>query len=202
VNFKRRIRTIFSAGAFVAAAFLLSGCVESAGSILPDSQTVFGPRLKLQFYKLRKGFGQEPVQAGFTWNGGLYANAGRTLHEVGAFSVHPFEGGDYIIQVVPERQARVTQFALLHRLADGVYETFPIDEADADEPTRAAYCGKGDNNNPRACRIETRDQLFAFARATAVRHTDDGVLVIRLPDGADRPQRQQRPVRRGPPPRR
>ena len=180
-------------------ALSLSGCIDSAGSILPDSQPVFGQRLKLQFYKLHKGFGREPVQASFNWNGGLYANAGRGLREVSAFSVHPFEGGDYIIQVVPERQAQVTQFALLHKLADGVYQTFTIDEDDADEPTRTTYCGKGDKTNPRTCRIETREQLFAFARATAVRHKDDGVLVIRLPDGAEKPQR---PARRAPPQRR
>jgi hypothetical protein len=33
-----------------------------------------------------------------------------------------------------------------------------------------------------ACRIETREQLFAFARATAARRKTDGGLAIRLPD--------------------
>jgi hypothetical protein len=176
-------------------ALSLSGCIDSSGPILSDSQPVFGQRLKLQFYRLSKGSAQQLQPASYAWNGALYTYAGG-LRDISAFSVHPFEGGDYIIQVVPERQARVTQFALLHKLTEGVYQSFNIEEDDADEATRVAYCGKGTKTEPRVCRIETRDQLFAFARATAARHKADGVLVIRLPDGAERPQR---PVRRPPP---
>jgi hypothetical protein len=36
-----------------------------------------------------------------------------------------------------------------------------------------------------ACRIETRDQLFAFARATAARKKDNGGLAIRLEDSPE-----------------
>ncbi len=177
-------------------ALSLSACVDSSGPILSDSQAVFGPRLKLQLYGLRKGYADEPQQVNFNWNGALYAHAGGGLREVSAFSVHPFEAGDYIIQEVPAKRARITEFALLHKLAEGVYQVIVIHEGDADEPTRAAYCGKGDKANPSSCRIETRDQLFAFARATAARQHDDGGLVIRLPDGSQRPERK---VRRAPP---
>ena len=177
-------------------ALTLSGCIDSSGPILPDSQPVFGPRLKLQFYGLRKGFARDPEQANFTWNGALYAHAGGGMKDVSAFSIHPFEAGDFIIQSVPAKRARITEYAVVHKLVDGVYQVVVIDEADADEPTRAAYCGKGEKNN-RSCRIETRDQLFAFARATAARQKDDGGLVIRLPDGSDSPARS---ARRGPPP--
>jgi hypothetical protein len=180
-------------------ALSLAGCISSSSPILSDSQAVFGPRLKLQLYGLRKGFAHEPQQVNFIWNGALYAHAGGGLRDVSAFSVHPFEAGDYIIQVVPERQARISEFALLHKLAEGVYQVLAIDEADADEPTRVALCGKGDKTSPAACRIETRDQLMAFARATAAQRKDDGGLVIRLPDGPERPERAVR--RRPPPPR-
>jgi hypothetical protein len=176
-------------------AFSLSGCIDSSSPILSDSQAVFGPRLKLQLYSLRKGYADDPIQVNFNWNGALYTQAGGSLREVSAFSIHPFEAGDYIIQEVPAKRARITEFALLHKLAEGVYQVVAIDEADADEPTRAAYCGKGDNADPSSCRIETRDQLLAFARATAARRKDDGGLVIRLPDGSERP------LRRGSPPR-
>jgi hypothetical protein len=115
------------------------------------------------------------------------------MREVSAFSVNRFEAGDYILQVVPSGKVRATEYALLHRLAEGVYQVLPIDEADADEPTRAAYCKRVDKS---PCRIENREQLFAFARATAARQKDDGGLVVRLPDAAERrPQ-----ARRAPPP--
>ncbi|MEI9803885.1 MAG: hypothetical protein WDN48_04715 [Pseudolabrys sp.] len=90
---------------------------------------------------------------------------------------------------MPAKRVRITEYALLHKIADGVFQVLPIDEEDADEPTRVAYCGKGEPNDPSPCRIQTRDQLFAFARATAARRKDDGGLVIRLPDGSDKAER-------------
>ncbi len=61
-----------------------------------------------------------------------------------------------------------------------------IDEADADEATRAANCTHPGGT---ACRIATREQLFALARATAAHHKDEGGLALRLPDApAKRPR--------------
>ena len=121
-----------------------------------------------------------------------------------AFSVHPFEAGDYIIQEVPVKRPRITEYALLHKLADGVYMVWPIDESDADEPTRAAYCGSPTGT---ACRIETREQLFAFARATAARNKQTAAGAARCrPRGeaarAARPPAHRPPPRRPPQPRR
>jgi hypothetical protein len=190
------------AGIAALCALSLAGCIDSSGPILASAQDVFGPKLKLQFFTLREGRGREPTQAEFTWNGSLYTHSGGGMREVSAISVHPFEAGDYIIQDVPAKRPRISEYAVLHKLSDGVYMVWPIDEMDADEPTRAAYCGKGDKKDPSPCRIETREQLFAFARATAARNKPDGGLVVRLPDGSENPQRAaKQPVRR-PPPRR
>jgi hypothetical protein len=180
----------FTLRAAVAAlcALSLSGCIDSASPILPDAQPVFGPRLKLQLYGLRKGFVRDPEQVTFTWNGALYARTGGGMKDVSAFSIHDFEAGDYIIQSVPAKAAGITEYAVVHMLVDGVYQVNVIDEDDADEPTRAAFCGKGAKND-RSCRIETRDQLFAFARVTAARRRTDGGLALRLLDGSDRPER-------------
>ena len=171
-------------------ALALAGCVESSGPILAENAPVFGPRLKLQFYALRNGYAGDPQQANYTWNGNLYAHAGGGMREVSGFSIHPFEAGDYIIQTVSSKRIRISEFALLHRLAEGVWQVVPIDEADADQATRAAYCSKAGSA---PCNIATREQLFAFARATAARRHDNGGLVIRLPDGSrQQPSRQPR----------
>ena len=170
----------------------LSGCIDSASPILSDSQPVLGQRLRLQLYGLRKGYAVDPEQATFVWNGALYAHAGGGMKDVSAFSVHPFEAGDFIIQTVPAKKASITEYAIMHKLVEGVYQVVVIDEADADEPTRAAYCKKGDKND-HACRIETREQLFAFARATAARRKDDGGLAIRLRDEPERPAKRRSP---------
>jgi len=195
-------RLFASAAACALCALSLAGCIDSSGPILANSQDLFGAKMKVQLFSLREGRGREPVQAEFTWNGSLYSHAGGGLREVSAFSVHPFEAGDYIIQEVPVKRPRITEYALLHKLADGVYMVWAIDEDDADEPTRAAYCGKGDKKDPASCRIETREQLFAFARATAARNKQDGVLAVRLPEGAAKPQRAARAPARRPPPQR
>lgn len=171
-------------------ALSVSGCIDSASPILPDSQPVFGQRARFQLFGMSKSLAVDPEQATFTWNGALYAHSSGGMKDVSAFSVHPFEAGDFIIQSVPANRARITEYAVMHKLMDGVYQLVVIDEADADEPTRAAYCGKGEKND-RSCRIETRDQLLAFARATAARQKTEGGLVIRLPEDTERPARRK-----------
>jgi hypothetical protein len=176
-------------------ALSVSGCIESASPILLDAQPIFGKSLRFQLFGMRKGVAVDPEQSSFSWNGALYAHTGGGMRDVSAISIHPFESGDFIIQSVPANRARITEYAVMHKLVEGVYQVVAIDEADADEPTRAAYCSKGERGD-RSCRIATRDQLFAFARATAARPKDDGGLAIRLPD------EPERPARRAPPPQR
>ena len=184
-----------SAALLVFACLALAGCIDSSGPILTDSQQAFGPKLRVQLYTLRDGVAQEPERAAFAWNGALYEHAGGGMRDVSAFSVHPFEGGDYIIQEVPRKRPRIAEYALLHKIADGVYLVQAIDEADADEPTRAALCGKGDAKDPAPCRIATREQLFAFARATAAHRKQDGGLALLLPaetEHAKKPRARRR----------
>ena len=180
----------FTGATFAAlCALALSGCIASTAPILTDSNAVLGESLKLQLFGLRDGAAHDPERASFKWNGKLYAHAGGGMKEVRGFSLHPFEGGDYILQETPANRKDIIEYAVLHPIADGVYQVLAIDEADADEPTRTAACGKDDKLVPSSCRITTREQLFAFARATATHRKTTGGLAIRL---ADEPQRKSR----------
>ena len=165
--------------AIVACAALLSGCINSAAPILTGAQPVLGPKLSLQLYSLRKGYAHEPEQATYSWNGTHYAHANGGMKDIPGFTAHPFEAGDYIIQTMPHKPAQKIEYAVMHPLAAGVYLVAVIDEDDADASVRAASCKHPGGS---ACRIETHDQLFAFARATAARRKDDGGLAIRLAD--------------------
>jgi hypothetical protein len=178
------------------AGLALSGCIDSSGPILSDSQQAFGPRLRVQLFTLHQGFARDPEQATFVWNGSLYTHAGGAMREVAAFSVNPFEGGDFILQEVSVKRPRIAEYALAHKLVDGVYQVLAIDEADADEPTRAAFCGKGGPKDAASCRITTREQLLAFARATAARRRQDGGLAVLLSAEPERPARHHRRHRR------
>ena len=185
------MKSIIIRAAFAAlCALSLSGCIDSASPILSDSQPIFGQRARFQLFGMRKGIAVDPEQVTFAWNGARYTHAGGGLKDVSAFSAHPFEAGDFIVQSVPAKDPRMTEYAVMHKLVDGVYQVNVIDEDDADEATRSANCGKGEKND-RSCRIATREQLFAFARATAARRKDEGGLVIRLPDKSEQPAKRR-----------
>ena len=160
-------------------ALALSGCIDSSGPILTDSQPALGPRLNLQLYALRDGHAFNPEQARFAWDGKFYAQSGIGMNDVSRFTVHPFEGGDYIVQALSTRHPEHTEYALMHPLVEGVYQVIAIDEDDADAATRAVNCK---HPGGAACRIETRGQLFTFARATAAKRNTGGGLAIRLED--------------------
>jgi len=109
----------------------------------------------------------------------IYVKAGGGTHDVAAFTVHLFEVGDAILQSAPVNKAQSTEYALMRKLAEGLYQVIAIDEDDADAATRAAECK---HPGGAACRIETREQLFTFARATAAKRKTDGGLAIQLDD--------------------
>jgi hypothetical protein len=181
------VKSFLFRAAFVALCGLaLTGCIDSSGPILTDAQPILGPRLNLQLYSLREGHAHDPERASFAWNGKLYVRSGGGMKDVSSFTVHPFEAGDSIIQSSQLRHPQIAEYALMRKLAEGVYQVIAIDEDDADEATRAAQCKHPGGT---ACRIETREQLFAFARATAAKRKTDGGLAIQL-DDVPHPQRR------------
>jgi hypothetical protein len=178
-------RSIVHAAAATLCALSLSGCVDSAGPILPDAQPLFGKDLRLQFYTLRNGFADEPEQASFKWDGDRYAHAGGGMSDITAFTVHRLEGRAYIVQSAAAKRPNIIEYAVAHELTDGIYQVTAIDEDDADGTTRARNCRRADGSH---CRITTRKQLFAFARATDAQQKGKGVLVLRLANGSEPPQ--------------
>ena len=158
---------------------MLSSCIDSSAPILSGAAPVFGQQARFQFYTLRDGIARDPQTATYRWNGALYTRTGGGPRDIDGFSAHQFEGGAFIIQTVSARRPRITEYALAQKLVDAVYLVTPIDEADADEATRSEYCSKLAGS---ACHIEKRDQLFAFARATAAKSHDHGALALKLSD--------------------
>jgi len=168
-------------GAAAAAACLaLAGCVDSAAPILTDSRPLLGERLDLRLYTLRDGkISDDGEGAIFVWNGQAYANIVKSLSDVAYFSVHPFDDGNFIVQTYPLDHARGNEYALMRPtgLVKEAYVLAAIDEEDADTATRKANC---DTSNTHACRVSTRDQLFALARATAAHPHPYGALVVNV----------------------
>jgi hypothetical protein len=159
-------------------ALSLAGCIDSAAPIMTGAEPVLGPQLHLQFYGLHKGVADDPEQASYRWDGARYAHVSGGMADVAAFSLHPFEGGTFIVQSMPLKKTGGIEYAVMRKLTEGVFHVVPVDEDDADAATRAANCKPAGHS----CRIETRDALYALARATAAKHKADGGLAIRLPD--------------------
>lgn len=167
------------AGAILCA-LALAGCVDSSGPLLSDAQPVLGEQVRLQFYSLRKGTADEPEQATYKWDRGAYQRTGGGMADIDSFSVHPLARDTFVVQSAAAKRPGMFEYAVARRLVDGVYQVIAIDEADAGRVTRARFCRRASDSS---CRIQTRNQLYAFARATAERRRGQGGLVLRLADG-------------------
>jgi hypothetical protein len=125
---------------------------------------VWGEQLRLQFHSLRKGTADEPEQATYKGDRGAYRRTGGGMTDIGSFSVHPLARDTCVVQSTAAKRPGMFEYAIARKLADGVYQVIAIDEADAGRVTRARFCKRSSDSS---CRIEKRNQLYAFARATA-----------------------------------
>jgi hypothetical protein len=178
VNIAGLLKGTLRGGGFVLCAILLAGCIDSAEPILTDAKPVFGPRFKAQLFTLGDGVAKDPTQEQFTWDGKRYVSTS-AKPTIEPFTAFPFGAGDFIVQSVTVKPPVKAEYALLHKLVDGVFIGRVVDEDDADEQTRAASCKKTDKYT---CRVETREQLLALVRATAAKHHQSGGLVVMVDD--------------------
>jgi hypothetical protein len=172
IRSKRRAGSV----AALLTAVLLAGCVDSAAPLLAGATPMFGPTVRVHGYSLAEGRATGPDVGNFRWDGTQYRVVGRPTFDVAAFTAVPLAGDDLIIQSRSSRsQVKGIEYALARKLTEGVYFMAAIDEADADEATRAKFCGK---NPSSGCRLENPDALLAFARATAARPDPKGSVAI------------------------
>jgi hypothetical protein len=154
----------------------LTGCVDSAAPLLDGAQQVFGPTVRIHGYSLTGGRASGPEVANFRWDGAQYRVVGRPTFDVASFTAVPLGGNDLIVQSRSSRpQVKGIEYALARKLAEGVYLLAAVDEADADEATRAKFCVKSPASS---CRLESSEALLAFARATAARPDQKGSLAV------------------------
>jgi hypothetical protein len=157
----------------LASIILLTGCISSDAPILTDGQPLLGDQPHLQFYTVRDGGAREPATVTFRWRDGRYVPVGGTQKDIGPFTPHVFEGADLLIQSI--RPGKPVEYAIARQLAEGTYLLFAVDEADADDATRAKYCN---TDHSVACPVTTREAVLAFAHATAAKPHSTGGLAI------------------------
>ncbi len=151
-----------------------SACVSSTEPILSDGHALLGDGGQIHLFDVQEGATRNPRTHQFQWAGRRYTARGRPI-EVSDFTVHAYEGRYLIVQARAQRPPRPYFYALARRIADGVYLVFAINPNDATDTARTRFCIKtGDT----PCRIETPEQLFALARATAAKEPEHGKLAV------------------------
>jgi hypothetical protein len=153
-------------------ALALTGCISASGEILGDAKAILGDRIQVHAFTSSKDGKRDYTTGIFEWSGSRYV---RRSGDFTDFTIHPYEGRDLIIQSPTSRGSTTINFGLARRIAEGVYLILPIQDEDADEPTRARFCTKTQGAD---CRISTPEQLFVFARASAARDEDIGGVVV------------------------
>jgi hypothetical protein len=150
----------------------LTGCISASGWILGDAKAILGDRIQVHAFASPKDGKRDYTTGIFEWSGSQYV---RRSGDFTDFTIHPYEGRDLIIQSPTSRGSTIINFGLARRIAEGVYLIIPIQEEDADEPTRERFCTK---TQSASCRISTPEQLFVFAKATAARDEDTGGVAV------------------------
>jgi len=150
----------------------LTGCISAPREILGDARAILGERIQVHAFTAPRNGTRTYSTGTFEWSGSRYV---RRSGDFTDFTIHPYEGRDLIIQSQTSRGSTTIEFGLARRIAEGVYLILPIQEEDADEPTRERFCTK---TQGASCRISTPEQLFVFARATAARDEDNGGVAV------------------------
>jgi hypothetical protein len=150
----------------------LTGCISATGPILGDAKAILGERIQVHAFAGPKDGKRDYTTGIFEWSGSRYVRRSGNFTD---FTIHPYEGRDLIIQSQSSRGSTTIDFGLARRVTEGVYLILPIQEEDADEPTRARFCTK---TQGASCRISTPEQLFVFARATAARDEDTAAVAV------------------------
>jgi hypothetical protein len=161
-------------------------CISSTEPILGDANSILGQQGQIHLYDIEEGATANYRSHPFQWDGRRYVVRGRGA-EISEFTVHPFEGRDLIVQARAQRPLRPHFYALARKLAEGVYVLTNIDANDADEGTRNRFCIK---TRDAPCRIETPEQLFVFARASAARENEGGGRLAVLVRAKPKPKRR------------
>jgi len=164
----------------VAAALVLSGCVESQTSLITDARPLLGQQFEVHLYEdFVDGKAADFHTANYRWQDGQYVRGSGAARDAKRFVAQSLAGNDFLLQSSDD-SGKPFYFWIGRKLAVGVYMIFPLDETDVDDATRIAICGK--DRPVGFCPIGAYDHLLTLARATAakpVRKAALGVVLTR-----------------------
>jgi hypothetical protein len=163
-----------------AMALVLAGCVESQRPLLEGAQPLYGDWSVFSHQRLANGRVASPKQemALIRWTGQRYALVSESQGRVRELTIHPLDADTALIQGVEGGGffgSATFVYAVARKQMDGVWAVIPVDPAAAPQ-IRARACAAGREGR---CRIDSRADLIALARATAATvGSADGLLVF------------------------
>jgi hypothetical protein len=161
----------------VTAALALSACVESQVPLLTDAQPLLGQQFDVHLYEnFVDGKAGDFHMAGYQWKDNNYVRGSGLARDATRFVAQPLAANDFLLQSTDNKN--LFNYWIGRKLSVGVYLIIPLDEADADDATRTAACGKDVQEG--ICRVTTYDQLLKMARATAAKPVRNAALGVVL----------------------
>ena len=125
----------------VTAALALSACVESQIPLLTDAQPLLGQQFDVHLYEnFVDGKAGDFHTAAYQWKDGNYLRGNGLARDAKRFVAQPLAANDFLLQSTDSKD--LFNYWIGRKLSVGVYLIIPLDEADADDATRTAVCGK------------------------------------------------------------
>lgn len=179
LGLSRRIDAFFHGKVAALAALLVvllaqSGCVTSTAPLLTGAKAELGAEGQIHTFGLRPGKEKEPEgiddmgPATFQWSGNRYLLRGNDRLPFSAFTVHPFEGKDRLLQILTKDGGEVLYF-VARPIMQGAYALIPL--IARDDAARKKLCP----TDPAICHFTAPEQVYDLARAAA---RDPGAMPI------------------------
>ena len=163
--------------AAVTAALALSACVESQVPLLTNAQPLLGQQFEVHLYEnFVDGKAGDFHTAAYQWKENNYVRGSGLARDAKRFVAQALAVNDFLLQ--PTDSKNLFNYWIGRKLSVGVYLIIPLDEADADDATRTAVCGKDQPEG--ICQVETYEQLLKMARATAAKPVRNAALGVVL----------------------
>jgi len=180
------LRRIGIAAATASATLILSGCVESEKALLTDAKPLLGQQFEVHLYESFVDKKANSFHSSvYHWKDGQYVRESGLARDVRRFVAQPLSSNDFLIQATGDTEKQISggndnlfEYWIGRRVIEGVYLIFALNEADVDDATRSAVCGK---EKPEGiCHIQSYDQLVILARATAAKPVRESALGVVL----------------------
>ena len=145
--------------------------------LLTDAKPLLGQQFEVHLYEnFADGKASDFHRAVYQWKDDNYVRGSGLARDAKRFVAQPLAENDFLLQSTDS--TNLFNYWIGRKLAVGVYLIIPLDEADADDTTRAAVCGKDQPEG--ICRVGTYDQLLKMSRATAAKPVRNAALGVVL----------------------